>query len=39
MDQLDALRSENFIDADGWDITLDHYDITFSGVNFGYDSR
>ena len=39
MDQLDALRSENFIDADGRDITLDHYDITFSGVNFGYDSR
>lgn len=38
-DQLDALRSENFIDADGRDITLDHYDITFSGVNFGYDSR
>ena len=39
MDQLDALRKENFIDADGRDIHLDHYDIRFRNVNFGYDSR
>ena len=39
MDQLDALRKENFIDADGRDIHLDHYDIQFRNVAFGYDSR
>ena len=39
MDQLDALRSENFIDAGGRDITLEHYDIRFRNVDFGYDSR
>ena len=39
MDQLDALKGENFIDADGRDIRPDHYDITFSHVDFGYDSR
>ena len=39
MDQLDALRKENFIDADGRDIHLDHYDIQFRNVDFGYDSR
>mgnify|MGYP004584992417 CR=1 FL=1 len=39
MDQLDALRSENFIDADGKDIPLEHYDIAFDHVGFGYDSR
>lgn len=39
MDQLDALRSENFIDADGRDIKLEHYDIAFKHVGFGYDSR
>ena len=39
MDQLDALRGENFIDADGKDVKLDHYDIAFKNVDFGYDSR
>lgn len=39
MDQLDALKGENFIDADGRDIRPDRYDITFSHVDFGYDSR
>ena len=39
MDQLDALRGENLIDADGKDIRLSHYDITFDHVDFGYDSR
>ena len=39
MDQLDALRGESLIDADGKDVKLSHYDITFDRVNFGYDSR
>ena len=39
MNQLEALRGESFIDADGRDISLDHYDIEFHHVNFGYDSR
>lgn len=39
MDQLDALKSESFIDADGRDISLDNYDIEFKNVDFGYDSR
>ena len=39
MDQLDALRSEHFLDAAGRDIPLDHYDIVFDHVGFGYDSR
>ena len=39
MDQFDALRGENLIDADGRDIKLEYYDIEFKNVNFGYDSR
>lgn len=39
MDQLDALKSEIFIDADGRYISLDNYDIEFKNVDFGYDSR
>lgn len=39
MDQLDALRQEAFIDADGKDVPLEHYDIAFQNVCFGYDSR
>ena len=39
MNQLEALQSENFIDADGKDIPLSHYDIAFHNVNFGYDTR
>ncbi len=39
MNQLEALQSENFIDADGKNIKLNHYDIEFKNVNFGYDSR
>ncbi len=39
MDQLDALQDENFIDADGHDIKLQHYDIAFQHVDFGYDAR
>ena len=39
MNQLDALQGEHFIDADGKDVPLAHYDITFQNVTFGYDSR
>ncbi len=39
MDQLDALKGESFIDADGKDIKLNNYDIEFKNVDFGYDSR
>ena len=39
MDQLDALKAENFIDIGGKDIPLEHYDIEFKNVDFGYDSR
>ena len=39
MDQIDALRGESLIDADGKDVRLDRYDIEFKNVDFGYDSR
>ena len=39
MDQLDALKDEHFIDADGRDIPLEHFDIAFKNVNFGYGAR
>ena len=39
MNQLDALKAENFIDIGGKDIPLEHYDIEFKNVDFGYDSR
>lgn len=39
MDQLDALRGEHFIDADGHDVKLGRYDIRFNHVDFGYGMR
>ena len=39
VNQLDALRSHNYIDADGKDIKLKSYDVEFDNVSFGYDSR
>lgn len=39
MDQLEALKADNFIDRDGQDIPLSGYDITFSHVDFGYGER
>lgn len=39
MNQLDALKENNFIDENGRDISLDRYDIEFSHVDFGYDDR
>lgn len=37
MDQLDALKSGNYIDKDGKEVPLERYDIEFSHVDFGYD--
>ncbi len=39
MNQLDALKEGNFIDEDGKEITLDHYDIEFKNVDFSYDTQ
>ena len=39
MNQLDALKGEHFIDADGADIPLQHYDIQFEQVQFGYEAK
>lgn len=39
MNQIDALREENFIDENGKDIPLERFDIEFKNVNFGYDER
>ena len=38
-DQLDILKSENFLDEKGKEIELDNYEIVFDHVGFGYDSR
>ena len=38
MDQLDALRGENLIDADGKKIQPEHFDIAFNDVSFGYEN-
>ncbi len=39
MDQLDALKESNYIDRDGKNIPLEHFDIEFRNVDFGYDTR
>ena len=39
MNQLDALKGEHFIDADGADIPFQHYDIQFEQVQFGYEAK
>ena len=39
MNQLDALKGEHFIDVDGADIPLQHYDIQFEQVRFGYEAK
>lgn len=36
MDQIDALKEDHYIDRDGRDISLSHYDIEFCHVDFGY---
>lgn len=39
MDQLDALKAEHYIDSNGKDIPLEHHDIVFENVDFGYTER
>ena len=39
MDQLDALKEGNYIDWDGKEVSLSHYDIEFRNVDFSYDIR
>lgn len=39
LDQLEALKERNFIDSEGKDLPLSHYDIAFQHVHFGYDER
>ena len=39
MNQLDALKSEEFIDEGGREVSLTSYGIEFRDVSFGYDSR
>ncbi len=39
MDQLDRLKTEEYIDEAGKDIRLKSFDIGFHDVSFGYDSR
>ena len=36
LDHLDALTGESFIDADGQQIEISHYDIEFQNVDFSY---
>ena len=38
-DQLDALKEDHMIDRDGRDIKIEHFDISFENVDFGYDQR
>ena len=39
LDQIDALKQDNFIDENGKNIKLDNFNIEFKNVDFGYDSR
>lgn len=39
MNKLNALGNVKYIDQNGKDISLTHYDIEFQNVSFGYDSR
>lgn len=38
-EELDVLRQENYIDSDGKEISLNHFDIQFENVGFGYESE
>ena len=39
LDQMEALKEENFIDEAGQDLPLAHFDVEFDHVSFGYDRR
>lgn len=38
MNQLDALKDGNYIDLNGKEISINHYDIEFCHVDFGYEA-
>lgn len=38
-EELYVLRQENYIDSDGKEISLDHFDICFENVGFGYENE
>lgn len=37
MDQIDALKESHYLDGDGKEISLKHYDVVFEKVRFGYE--
>lgn len=37
--KLKNIENAGFIDKDGKDIALEHYDVSFQNVSFGYDNR
>lgn len=39
VEKLDDIKSTEFIDKDGKDISVNSYDIEFKNVEFGYDNR
>ena len=38
-EKLQSIDDAEFIDKDGKDITINHFDVEFKDVSFGYDSR
>src|SRR5699024_4259300 len=38
-EKLQSIDHAEFIDKDGKDITINHFDVEFKDVSFGYDSR
>lgn len=39
MDQLEALKEGSYIDGDGKEVRLEHFDVEFRHVDFGYEER
>lgn len=39
MDQLEALKEGSYIDRDGKEVRLEHFDVEFRHVDFGYEER
>lgn len=39
LNQMEALKAGNYIDADGKEIRPEHYDIAFDRVDFGYEKE
>lgn len=38
-EKLEGIEEAEYIDRDGNEVAIDHYDIEFQNVSFGYDSR